>query len=120
MSDNPLEPNPQREARIRERAYHLWEADGRPHGRDSEYWERAKELIGMEDHPGAALEPNPMTLDEPIPGVTVEEAAIQENYGEAPERFTDQGERRQTPMTRDELRTGTKPRRKPAAEKRPG
>ena len=34
MSDNPLQPNPEREARIRERAYHLWEADGRPHGRE--------------------------------------------------------------------------------------
>ena len=51
MSDNPLESNPERDARIRERAYHLWEADGRPHGREKEYWERAEDLIGMEDHP---------------------------------------------------------------------
>jgi len=26
---------------IRERAYYLWEQDGRPHGRDLEYWSRA-------------------------------------------------------------------------------
>jgi FAD/FMN-containing dehydrogenase len=26
---------------IRERAYYLWEQDGRPHGRDLEYWTRA-------------------------------------------------------------------------------
>lgn len=26
---------------IRERAYYLWEQDGRPHGRDIEYWSRA-------------------------------------------------------------------------------
>ena len=26
---------------IRERAYYLWEQDGRPHGRDIEYWGRA-------------------------------------------------------------------------------
>jgi hypothetical protein len=103
MSDNPLEPNPQREARIRERAYRLWEADGRPHGRDREYRERAEELIGMEEHAGAALEPNPMTRDVPIPGVDVEESEIQENYGEFPDRLTDQGDWRETPMTKDEL-----------------
>ena len=27
---------------IRERAYHLWEAEGRPHGREAEHWERAR------------------------------------------------------------------------------
>ena len=34
------------EQRIRERAYLLWEADGRPQGREIEYWERARFLIG--------------------------------------------------------------------------
>jgi len=29
------------EQAIRERAYHLWEQDGRPHGRDIEFWSRA-------------------------------------------------------------------------------
>ena len=53
MTDNPLQDDPAREHRIRERAYHLWDADGRPHGRDVEYWERARELIGMEDSAGA-------------------------------------------------------------------
>jgi hypothetical protein len=38
------------EERIRERAYHLWEAGGRPHGRDQEFWARAHELIASEDH----------------------------------------------------------------------
>src|SRR6185503_3223365 len=51
----------QREERIRKRAYGLWEADGRPDGRESEFWERAKELIGMEASAGAGLLPNPMT-----------------------------------------------------------
>jgi hypothetical protein len=103
MSDNPLEMTPEREQRIRERAYHLWEADGRPHGREDEYWERAEELIGLEESAGAGLLPNPMG-HERIPGVTVEEAEIQENYGEFPDRFADQGEWRQTPMTHEELR----------------
>jgi hypothetical protein len=104
MSDNPLEDTPEREARIREKAYELWEADGGPHGRDKDYWERARELVGIEESGDAGLLPNPMTQNEPIPGVTVEEAAIQENYGEFPDRLTDQGEWRQTPMTKDELR----------------
>lgn len=28
--------------RIKQRAYELWEADGRPHGRDAEHWARAE------------------------------------------------------------------------------
>ena len=104
MSDNPLETSPERETRIRDLAYQMWEADGCPYGRQDEYWERAKELVGMADNPGAGLLPNPATLNEPIPGVTVEEASIQKNLGEFPDRFTDQGEWRETPMTRDELR----------------
>lgn len=102
MSDNPLEDTPEREARIRTRACHLWEADGRPHGRDEEYWERARELVGMETHPDAALLPNPATLGEPD-RVTVEEASIQENLGEFPDRLADQGEWRQFPMAKNEL-----------------
>ncbi len=104
MSDNPLQTNPARTERIRLRAYHLWQQDGGPHGRDAEYWERAEELIGMQDSAGAGLLPNPQTLNEPIPGVIVEEAQIQENYGEFPDRSADQGDWRQTPMTKEQLR----------------
>jgi hypothetical protein len=31
--------------RIRERAYHIWEASGRPPGRDEEFWQRACEMV---------------------------------------------------------------------------
>ena len=102
MSDNPLDNNPAREARIKERAYHLWEADGRPHGRHDEYWERARELVGMENSAGAAQLPIPDTT----PGADamlvepVEEAFIQENLGEFPDRFADQGEAQPTPKAR--------------------
>lgn len=111
MSDSPLEMTPEREQRIRERAYHLWEADGSPHGRDLEYWERARELVGMEESAGAGLIPNPQTHPAPnevAPGSKVEEAEIQENYGEFPGRMTDQGDWEQTPEPR-------KGRRKPEA-----
>ena len=33
------------EDHIRVRAYHLWEANGRPDGRDLEFWEQARETI---------------------------------------------------------------------------
>jgi hypothetical protein len=37
------------EDRIRERAYHLWEASGRPAGRDVEFWHRACEMVAGND-----------------------------------------------------------------------
>ena len=36
------------EQRIRERAYLLWEMEGRPDGREDEYWHRARERIEAE------------------------------------------------------------------------
>lgn len=42
------------EVRIRERAYHIWEASGRPLGRDKEFWQRACEQIGIYDDPPAS------------------------------------------------------------------
>ena len=35
------------EEHIRVRAYHLWEANGRPEGRDLEFWEQARQAISM-------------------------------------------------------------------------
>jgi hypothetical protein len=104
MSDNPLEDTPERQARIRHRAYHLWEQDGCPHGNDLEYWERARILIGIEESAGAEQLISPAIRDSAVQGVTVEEAEIQDNYGEIPGRQTDQGETRQTPMTRQQAR----------------
>jgi Protein of unknown function (DUF2934) len=49
--DQPADPN-ERENRIRERAYHLWEAAGRPQGRDQEYWEQAETQVTAEDGKG--------------------------------------------------------------------
>jgi hypothetical protein len=97
---NPLERwDDEAQHRIRERAYHLWEADGRPHGRDQEYWDRAEILQRMEENPSAGTLPNPASLPGADPNRTepVEEARIQENLGEIPGRMTDQGDRQQTP-----------------------
>jgi len=37
------------EAAIREEAYYLWEKDGRPHGRETEYWMRA--VVALSEQP---------------------------------------------------------------------
>jgi Protein of unknown function (DUF2934) len=37
------------EGRIRECAYHIWEASGRPSGRDEEFWQRACEQMAIGD-----------------------------------------------------------------------
>jgi hypothetical protein len=117
MADNPLIDTPEREQRIRERAYHLWQADGCPHHRDKEYWERARELIGIEESAGSGLLPNPETHPAMLSGQPegVEEAQIQENYGEFPDRFADQGEWQQTPEARHSKRGRRQGRAKSAA-----
>jgi hypothetical protein len=104
--ENPLDPSPEHEQKVRERAYHLWEADGCPHGRDAEYWERARELQAIADSAGAAELPNPMIAHpEPGPEQPIEEAEIQENLGEFPMGgLTDQGDRVELPMTRRKAR----------------
>ena len=43
--DHQNEDAADREQRIRQRAYELWEAEGRQEGRMDEYWTRAEELI---------------------------------------------------------------------------
>ncbi len=39
--------------RVRLRAYHLWEQDGRPHGRNDEYWQIALRQIQEEERQDA-------------------------------------------------------------------
>lgn len=108
MARNPLVTDPAREQRVRERAYHLWEADGKPHGRDAEFWERARQLIAMEESAGSGLLPNPQaTPDSPLE-TGVEEAELQENLGEFPDRFADQGEVQQMPTPKRRRRAKSK------------
>jgi hypothetical protein len=45
-----------REQRTRERAYRMWESEGRPEGRAEQYWNRAQELI--EDENQSAYPPS--------------------------------------------------------------
>jgi hypothetical protein len=112
IDSNPLDPSEADLSRIRERAYFLWEAEGRPEGRADDYWERARELDAMQFN-APAMQPNPLSQGPwRDPGAApVEEAALQENLGEFPGRFTDQGEVMTTPATRKDakaFRTGAR------------
>jgi hypothetical protein len=40
----------ERERLIREVAYQLWESEGRPEGREEEYWHRARERLEAETY----------------------------------------------------------------------
>ena len=51
---------PDREQRLRELAYQLWEQAGYPHGRADEFWLAAEKLL-------AAEEPPPDPAPEPAP-----------------------------------------------------
>jgi Protein of unknown function (DUF2934) len=43
--------------RIREHAYHIWEASGRPPGRDEEFWQRACEMVAASgDQPSSGVQ----------------------------------------------------------------
>ncbi len=99
--DNPLSPSAAHQQRIRVRAYHLWESEGRPAGQSAAYWERARELDALEtNHP--VLLPNPGTTP-PLTSanILIEEASLQENLGEFPTGFNDKGDRMPTPESRE-------------------
>ena len=49
--------NDDTEHHIRERAYALWEKEGSPHGRDTEFWERARLMVEADAHPVPARPP---------------------------------------------------------------
>jgi hypothetical protein len=100
--------DPEREHKIRERAYHLWESEGKPHGRDVEYWERARELVGMAESAGSGLLPNPQNHPDSPRETGIEEAEIQENLGEFPARLADQGEVQVTPAPKKRIRAKAK------------
>lgn len=48
MTTHSLQTDAEREQRIREKAYELWQADGAPEGKSDHYWHRARELVEME------------------------------------------------------------------------
>ncbi len=51
-SPDPSDGNSEQEARIRRRAYELWEEAGSPESHTDEYWHRAKEEISDRESQG--------------------------------------------------------------------
>ena len=48
-----------REERIKARAHELWEADGKPEGRDRDHWEQAVKLVDEEERANARAKNDP-------------------------------------------------------------
>jgi hypothetical protein len=48
-----------REEQLRQRAYGIWQAEGEPHGRDRDHWEKAERELteAVPDEPVAAAKP---------------------------------------------------------------
>lgn len=99
------------EDRIRSHAYQLWQAAGCPDGRDEEFWEKAKELVAIEDNQKLALKKvndygESQPWDEPV-----EPPESIENQGEFP-GLADQGdEQPRTPHFDQDTASGTTPRK---------
>ena len=96
--------------RIAAVAHELWEAEGRPHGRDQEHWDQAKEIVALKDSASSALLPRDAGAEEPVEEKTI---AI-DNEGEAPS-LTDTGEHDLTSTDREPAVTA--PPKKSAAKK---
>src|SRR5262245_48370485 len=73
------------EERVRQRAYRLWVEEGCPEGRSDAHWDKARELVAIEENQKLATKP-------------VQIEAI-ENAGGFP-ALTDQGEEQAAPRRR--------------------
>ena len=81
-----------RNERIRERAYRLWLEEGCPEGRADDHWDKASELVAIEESYKDTLKPNPTEAYENSPtGEPVEPLEAVQNLGEFP-TLVDQGE----------------------------
>jgi hypothetical protein len=84
------------EKRVRERAHRLWLDEGRPLGRDDVLWDKARELVAIEDNIDLTLKPVPRPSDFGPFGEPVEPLAPARNTGETP-TMVDQGEEQTLP-----------------------
>src|SRR5215470_5802384 len=81
--------------RIRQRAYRLWVEEGCPEGRQEIHWDRARELVAIEQNQKHTTKP--VTHHQGAGGEPVEPMEAIENAGEFPTQ-TDQGEEQGTPQ----------------------
>lgn len=97
-----------RQERIRRRAYELWEAEGRPEGREEAHWDQASELIAIEDNQGLTTQPRPGAVSIGPEGEPTEPIESVENTGEFP-TLTDQGEQTFPARETEEALAGERP-----------
>jgi hypothetical protein len=86
----------QLQERIRKRAYRLWQEEGQPEGQADTHWDKATELVAIEDNQSLAMEPIPQPGDLSDSGEPIEQAATMRNLGDFP-TMTDQGEEQTYP-----------------------
>jgi hypothetical protein len=88
------------EERIRQRAYRLWEEEGRPEGRELVHWDMATELVAIEDSQNKIRKPVNRNPDEPeIAAPEIEPTGPAAAMGELP-TITDQAEQIYPPRRR--------------------
>jgi DUF2934 family protein len=85
------------EDRVRERAYRLWVEEGCPDGRSDIHWDKARELVAIEDNQKTATKP--VSAPRSQSGEPIEPIEAVENAGEFP-TLTDQGEEQAVPKRR--------------------
>ena len=103
------------EERIRAKAYQIWLEEGCPSGRDMVHWEMARQLVAIEDNPGAGRKPIPEGDQVGEWGEPVEDSRAAENsVGELP-TMVDEDEQIYPPNRQAARKTA---RQKPAATAR--
>jgi len=89
----------EQERRVRERAYRIWQEEGCPEGRETDHWERARELVVEETGLSSTLKPAPSGFgDEGRAGEPVEPPEALADQGDFPS-LTDQAERQGLPRS---------------------
>ena len=116
--------------RVRERAYRIWIEEGKPEGRAAEHWDKASELVAIEEGYKDTLKPNPTDEYARLPtGEPIEPIEAVRNLGEFP-TLTDQGEEAvfpdralvaeadKTPQSAEKAKTGARKAAPRAARKK--
>jgi len=83
--------------RVRQRAYRLWVEEGCPQDRSEVHWDKARELVAIEEN--QKLTTKPVPREQGSAGEPVEPIEAVENAGEFP-TLTDQGEEQTAPKRR--------------------
>jgi hypothetical protein len=87
------------EDKVRARAYRLWQEEGCPEGRAEVHWDKACELVAIEENIDLTLKPIPDPGSIGPYGEPVEPIEAAQNSGEFP-TLTDQGEEQTFPHKR--------------------